>query len=134
VVELHGTAHRCRCLGCPAVWDSSAILDRVAGGDDDPHCEHCGSIIKVAVISFGEEMPTTAMHRALTAADDCDAVISAGSTLSVYPAADVPLRAAGRHAPYIIINRGETAHDRLADVVIDGDVTSVLPALVEGLT
>lgn len=133
VVEVHGNAHRCRCLGCTATWPTTEILDRVAAGDADPHCEHCGSIIKPAVISFGEQMPMTAMEQAFAAADECGAVISAGSTLGVYPAADIPLQAVRRGVPYVVVNQGETAHDDIADVLISGDVTQVLPAIVKKL-
>jgi NAD-dependent deacetylase len=134
VVEMHGTAHRSRCLGCDTSWPTTEIVRRVTTGDADPHCEHCGSIIKAAVVSFGEQMPLDAIARAVAAADDCDAVIAAGSTLSVYPAADIPLRAIARSVPYVIVNRGETDHDRLADAVIADDVTSVLPRIVSAIT
>lgn len=130
VVELHGNAHSCRCLDCDMTWTTSEIIQRVEEGDDDPHCEACGGIIKAAVISFGEQMPFDAMDRAYEAAARCDGVVSAGSTLGVYPAADVPMQAAARGVPYIVINRGETMHDAIADVLIDGDVTEILPELV----
>ena len=38
-------------------------------------------------------------------------MLALGSTLSVYPAASIPLLAAERGTPYIIINRGATGHD-----------------------
>ena len=129
VVELHGNAARSRCLDCGRSWDTREILERVAGGDGDPHCEHCGGIIKPAVISFGEPMPFEEMERAYRAADSCDAVVAAGSTLAVFPAADVPARAARRGVPYIVVNQGETGHDQLADARVEGDVTAVLPQL-----
>ena len=129
VVELHGNAGRSRCLDCARSWDTREILERVAAGDDDPHCEDCGGIIKTAVISFGESMPFDEMARAYQAADSCDAVIAAGSTLTVFPAADVPARAAGRGVPYIVVNQGQTGHDEIADVRVEGDVTAVLPQL-----
>ena len=133
VIELHGNAHRCRCLGCDATWPTTEIFDRISAGEADPHCEHCGSIIKAAVVSFGEQMPPEAIGRAYAAAATCSAVVAAGSTLGVYPAADVPLRAAGRGVPYVIVNRGDTGHDDIADVVISGDVTQVLPQLIQAL-
>jgi NAD-dependent deacetylase len=53
-----------------------------------------------------------------------------GSTLSVYPVADmVPLaRMAG--ALVVIVNGGETAMDDLADAVVRGSIGEMLPALV----
>ncbi len=133
VVEVHGNAHRTRCLDCDDSMPTEALRERVAGGDQDPHCEHCGGILKVTVISFGEMMPQLEMARALDWAGTADAVIAIGSTLSVYPAAHVPLEAAQRGVPYLIVNRGETDHDRVADLKLEGAAGTLLPQLVGAL-
>ena len=59
-------------------------------------------------------------------------MVALGSTLSVYPAADIPLAAAASGAPYAIVNQGPTEHDRhpLLTLRIEGDVTEVVPAAV----
>lgn len=134
VVEVHGNVKRCRCLECGRSWPMAEIIERVEEGDDDPHCIHCGGLIKVTVISFGEQMPAAEMQRAFRMAEECDAVLAVGSTLSVYPAADVPLEAARRGIPYIIINRGRTDHDHLADVRVEGGAGEVLTTLADALT
>jgi len=133
VVELHGNAHRSNCLSCDSSWPTNEMMARVASGDADPHCE-CGGIIKVAVISFGEAMPVSEMDRAYEMAERCDAVISAGSTLSVYPAAYIPLEAKRRGIPYVIVNLGPTDQDLEADVRVEGSVGDVLPELVAALS
>ena len=60
-------------------------------------------------------------------------VISLGSTLSVYPAAGVPLTAARRGVPYVVINRGATEHDSDPAVTLrlDGDVVELFPLAVD---
>lgn len=133
VVELHGNVRRTRCLECDASWPTEAILARLDAGEEDPPCPDCGGIIKVAVISFGEMMPLQEMERAAEMAAACDAVVAIGSTLSVYPAAYVPLDAVEAGARYIIINQGPTEHDQVADVRIEGSAGTVLPALVRPL-
>ena len=67
------------------------------------------------------------------AARDADLVVALGSTLSVHPAADIPLLAANRGAPYVIINRGPTEHDDLPAVTLrlEGDVAVLFPPVVE---
>jgi NAD-dependent deacetylase len=72
------------------------------------------------------------LDRAEAAAAECDLVVALGSTLSVYPAVNIPLLAAQRGVPYIIINRGPTEHDDLPNVAlrIDGDVTGIFPLAV----
>lgn len=132
VVELHGNAHHSHCLTCGSSWPTAEIVDRVESGDTDPHCE-CGGIIKVAVISFGEAMPRPAMERAYEMVDGCDAVVAAGSTLSVYPAASIPIQAKRRGVPYVIVNQGPTDQDLEADMRVEGSVGEVLPELVAAL-
>ena len=63
---------------------------------------------------------------------NCDAVVALGSTLSVYPAAAVPLTAARRGVPYAIINNGPTEHDGLPEVTIrhEGNIGEIFPTVV----
>jgi NAD-dependent SIR2 family protein deacetylase len=54
-----------------------------------------------------------------------------GSTVSVWPAADVVMRAAVQQKPIVIINKGLTEVDHLAAVKIDSGIGEVLPDLVD---
>ena len=53
-----------------------------------------------------------------------------GSSLVVYPAADIPLVAVRAGAPLIVVNAEPTPFDKLAEVVIHGKAGEVLPELV----
>ena len=70
-----------------------------------------------------------------TAADRADLVVALGSTLTVSPAAEIPLRAARRGVPYVIINRGATEHDESSEVSlrIEGNVGEIFPPAVEAV-
>jgi NAD-dependent deacetylase len=57
-------------------------------------------------------------------------VLAIGSTLGVWPAAEIPFSAAQQGRPLVIINKGATEMDRLASVLIEGSAGVVLPALV----
>lgn len=131
VIELHGNVHTTRCLRCARRWPTGAVLARVTSGDGDPHCEECGGILKVDVILFGESMPEGVMERAISATLRADAVIAVGSTLSVYPAAYVPLTAVEQGIPVIIINQGPTDLDRLATVKVAAPAGGTLRHLAE---
>lgn len=134
VVELHGNVQQVECLECDANWPTETVIARVDAGEADPHCPECGGIIKVSVISFGQAMPVLEMQRASELATACDAMVAIGSTLSVYPAAYVPLEAKQTGARYVIVNQGATEQDHLADVVVEGSAGEVLPAIVEALS
>jgi NAD-dependent deacetylase len=60
-------------------------------------------------------------------------VLALGSSLTVTPAADVPLFGVRRGAPYVIVNQGETPHDELATLRLDADVSEILPKAVAAL-
>lgn len=132
-VELHGNARSTRCLECDEVTPTTEVVARVDAGDRDPHCPRCGGLLKVDVVFFGEEMPPGAMQRATSMAAACDAVIAVGSTLSVYPAAYVPVIAVDAGSPLVIINRGDTDLDHLAGVALHEPAGSTLRIIINAL-
>jgi NAD-dependent deacetylase len=133
VIELHGNARHTICTGCRHRSDTTDIIARVEAGDDDPHCDRCGSPLKVDVVFFGEAMPVDAMLRSHDLAEKADAVLVIGSTLSVFPAASIPLAVVDNGHPMVIVNRGATDFDRLATVTVEAPAGEALPAIVTGL-
>lgn len=131
LVEVHGTNAEIECQRCGERSDPGPHFAGFAATGEPPDC-HCGGHLKPATISFGQQLRADDLQRAFLAARVCDMVLALGSTLSVTPAADIPLAAAQRGVPYVIVNRGPTAHDDLALVTlrIDDDVTNVVPAAV----
>jgi len=133
VVEVHGTMREAACLSCGDRMPMEAALERVAQGEDDPPCLRCGGILKSATISFGQPLVPDDLDRADAAARSCDLLLAVGSTLSVYPiAAAVPL-AASSGAEVVIVNGSPTEMDALAQVVLLGSISEVLPAIVAGI-
>jgi NAD-dependent protein deacetylase/lipoamidase len=132
LVEIHGTTREVECQSCGERSDPAPHLEAFAETGEPPLC-HCGGYLKTATISFGQQLKALDVARAFDAAGRADLVIALGSTLSVTPAADVPLEAAMGGAAYAIVNQGETEHDALAVVTlrIEGDVGEVFPAAVE---
>lgn len=129
LVELHGSGLCAECLDCFA-WTS--MEEAVAKFNHDgapPQCA-CGGWLKPAVIMFGQPLDQETLIKAFRAAENCDLAISIGSTLSVEPAASVPLAAKSSGKPYLIVNRGPTAHDALADLKLDADACELLPLLL----
>ena len=50
----------------------------------------------------------------------CDLLLAMGSTLTVQPAASIPLVARNNGAKRVIVTRGETPLDDIADYRVDG--------------
>ncbi len=132
IVEVHGTVRRSMCLGCGEQNDIEVVLERVRSGDEDPRCTRpaCGGLLKRATVSFGQALFPGDMERVDEVARRCDLLLAVGSTLSVYPvAAMVPV--AVRHgAAVVVVNGSPTEMDHLADVVVRGSISDVLPAVL----
>jgi NAD-dependent deacetylase len=120
VIELHGTTRQAVCLTCDRRIPVEQVLERVAEGDDDPHCELCGGILKTATISFGQTLVDDDVSAATAAARRCDACLVVGSTCAVWPAAG-------------IVNQGETQIDSMSDALVSGNAATVLPRLVDAV-
>jgi NAD-dependent deacetylase len=130
VVEIHGTVHQVMCMSCDERAPMQLALDRVRAGEDDPPCRSCGGILKSATISFGQSLDARALMRAETAARECDLMLAVGSTLTVYPVAEVVPVAKHVGASVVIVNGSDTAFDHLADALVVGSISEVLPRIV----
>ncbi len=129
IVEVHGSIREVVCLGCDYRDPMQVALDRVRSGETDPDCPDCGGILKSSTISFGQSLVVEDLERADRAARDGDLLLAIGSTLSVFPIANVVPVAKRSGSPVIIVNGGPTEMDDLADVVVRGSISQVLPTL-----
>jgi len=132
VIELHGNLREAACIDCRRTAPIGVIaeaLDRHAF----PVCAHCGGRLKPNVVLFEEVLPATAYREAEEAVRRADAVLAAGSSLQVTPAAWLPEVARAHGAGVIIVNDAPTGLDALADVVLRGRVGRLLPALVQAV-
>ena len=133
VAELHGNVRGSHCLGCGERWSTETVLEWVEKGEEDPRCPECGGIVKTDTVMFGEMLPEEEVRKAGIFLAISDAVLVLGSTVAVWPASDVVIRAAHQSKPIVIINRGDTEADDLAAVKIEAGIGEVLPSLVDRL-
>lgn len=133
VVEVHGSGRTVQCLDCGS-REPRGDVQRRLDAQMPPRCTVCGgSFLKPTVVLFGEAMPQQAIGEAFALAREADVMLVVGSSLVVYPAAEVPLVAVRCGAPLIVVNAEATPFDQLAEVVIRGRSGEVLPEIV-GLT
>ena len=119
------------CQSCLERTDPDPVFREFKETRKPPKC-HCGGWLKPATISFGQNLKGEDLDRAEKGARSADLAVSLGSTLSVTPAANFPLLAASLGTPYVIVNRGETDHDKYAEVTVrlEGDVSKLFPEAV----
>ena len=80
-------------------------------------------------VDLGEPMPVAAINEAYELARQADVMLVVGSSLVVYPAAEVPLVAVRSGARMIVVNAEPTPFDSFAEVVILGRSGEVLPEI-----
>mmetsp|Transcript_79096 Transcript_79096/g.256092 ORF Transcript_79096/g.256092 Transcript_79096/m.256092 type:complete len:418 (+) Transcript_79096:55-1308(+) len=118
------------CKECDFWCYSAELLQRVESGEADPRCPACGYILKTANISFGQSLVQADIQLAMEAARECDLLLAVGSTLAVFPVANMVPAAKMAGARVVIVNGEPTAMDDLADIVLRGQIGDILPELV----
>ncbi|MEW5863840.1 MAG: Sir2 family NAD-dependent protein deacetylase [Pseudomonadota bacterium] len=130
VIEVHGTMRKVVCMNCGWRGPMLQVLERVRAGEDDPPCRACGGILKSATVSFGQALDPQVMDRAMRAAAEAEVLLAVGTTLQVYPVAGVVPAAKAAGARVAIVNGSPTAMDDLADAVLAGSISELLPEIV----
>jgi len=162
VINLHGTYAQVICLRCGDSMTRAALGDKLdalnpgfvkraeaIGGlavapDADAvvtetecfrylDCPACGGMLKPDIVYFGESVPKTVVEQAFSLVDAADALLVAGSSLTVFSGYRFVRHAAARGIPVAIVNRGPTRGDDLAAVKVDGGCSELLTLLVEEL-
>lgn len=131
VIELHGNTTYAKCLECQTRMSLDAVRSVFIPDEQLPVCEKCGGIIKTATISFGQAMPITEMRRAEMEAMNCDLFVVIGSSLVVYPAADIPVIARQNGANLVVLNRDPTPIDAIAMLTLNREIGETLSAVTK---
>lgn len=123
VFELHGSVHRNYCMKCHKEFNAEFMLK----SSGIPQCT-CGGIIKPDVVLYEEGLDNSTVNSALSAISNCDTLIIAGTSLTVYPAAGFIRYFKGNNL--ILINRDKTPLDSSCDLVIHEKVGEVLDKII----
>ena len=130
VIEVHGSMRRFMCWGCGMRGPMQRVLERVRAGEADPKCRDCGGILKSDTISFGQQLVPEVIDRAMRVAAEADLFIALGTSLQVYPIAGAFDLARAAGARTVIMNAQPTPFDDIADAVLPGSISELLPRLV----
>jgi NAD-dependent deacetylase len=133
LVEVHGTIDHSSCLACGRRFPLEVVRERLeVAADGVPRCD-CWQPLKPDVVLFGELLPEGALDRAFSLASTADVLLCIGSSLEVYPIAQLPALTRQSGGAVAIVTQGETPFDARADVRLGGDVVAELEALVTAL-
>lgn len=157
VIDLHGRISEVVCLDCHDVTPRTRLQVRLAALNpayaraDNDHveiapdgdalvddcadfvlagCERCGGPLKPHVVFFGENVPKPRVARAIAEVEEAQTLLVLGSSLTVMSGLRFVRQAVRASIPVVIVNRGQTRGDDLADVKLDAGCTQTLQALV----
>src|SRR5690606_10788855 len=148
---------RVRCLGCGAVTPRDALaarltalnpgfLDDVGDAEVAPDadaviaatehfrvadCGGCGGVLKPDIVYFGECVPAERVAAAYALVDEAEALLVAGSSLTVQYGLRFVRHAERTERPVVIVNRGPTRGDQHATVHIDAGCSPTLSLLAQ---
>jgi len=162
VINLHGTYAQVVCLDCRHTMTRAALADLLEGAnpgfaeraeagalavapDADAvvtdtesftfvDCPQCAGMLKPDIVYFGESVTKDVVDQAYSLVDGADALLVAGSSLTVFSGYRFVRHAAARGIPIAIVNRGPTRGDDLASVKVDAGCSPILALLAEELT
>jgi NAD-dependent deacetylase len=133
LIEVHGTIAHSSCLRCGARYELNDVRARQAAAPDGvPRCD-CERPLKPDVVLFGEYLPVDALERAERLAAGADLLLCIGSSLEVYPVAQLPAVTLGNGGRVAILTQGSTPFDSRAAVKLSGDVVDELHAVLAAL-
>jgi len=133
LVEVHGTIAHSFCLQCTTRYPLADVRVRQSADERGvPRCD-CGEPLKPGVVLFGEYLPMEALVAAERLALTADLMLCIGSSLEVYPVADLPASTLAAGGQIAIVTQGRTPFDSRATVVMNGDVVDELEAVAAAL-
>ncbi len=129
LIEVHGTIAHSSCLSCRTRYPLADVQGRQAADVRGvPRCD-CGEALKPDVVLFGEYLPMDTISRAHELAGGADLMICVGSSLEVFPVADLPFQTLAAGGQIAIITKSPTPLDSRAAVRMNGDVVEELEAV-----
>ncbi|MCQ2379577.1 MAG: Sir2 family NAD-dependent protein deacetylase [Victivallaceae bacterium] len=128
IVELHGSPARHSCRNCGATCGYDEVAKTVLEGKV-PRCK-CGGVLKPEITFYGENLPEGAFERGIEDFGDASVVLVLGSSLTVHPAAQLPMISARSGAALVIVNATPTCLDDQAAMRFE-DLKDVFSGILE---
>ena len=132
IYELHGNFLHSTCMKCGKIYTLEEVQEKMRK-EKVPRCDNCGGVIKPNIVFFEENLPYKVLEDAYSEVEKCDLLLIVGTSLQVYPAAELPLAAKRNGAKLISVNRESTPLDKWIDYKLNMALTVFSSALLRKL-
>lgn len=133
VVEVHGSIRTSTCPGCSARYPLREVLELLERGEGAPQCPACEAFLKPDVVFFDEALPEESIDQAYELAAEARLLLVVGSSLEVWPVAELPLVTIRSGGKVAVVNDGPTSIDGEATLKLGGKAGEVLGETVATL-
>ncbi len=116
VYEVHGSPEYHHCTRCRSRFTYKEIAP-IVRRDEVPICPKCGGVIKPDIIFYEESLNEDVLNHAWMDFSSSDLCLVLGSSLTVQPAASLPMLARRNGADVVIVNAQSTPQDRSATLL-----------------
>lgn len=155
VTELHGRLDKVVCMSCRGLIERSSMdllieqlnpgiqkdvsVEFTPDGDAEveatanfriPNCPACNGILKPDVVFFGESVPADRVAITMEQLERADALLVAGSSLTVNSGMRFARAASKAGKPIVIVNVGPTRADEIALAKIEAPTSIALEELL----
>lgn len=132
VIEVHGSIRTSSCPDCGTAFPLAEVAQQLES-KPAPECGRCDAVLKPDVVFFGQLLPEAAIDQAYALAREAALLLVVGSALEVWPVAELPLVTLDAGGAVAIVNKGDTALDRRAELKIEGSAGETLAGVVAAL-
>ncbi|MDR2607981.1 MAG: NAD-dependent deacetylase [Treponema sp.] len=119
VIEVHGSPRLHYCLHCAGIRMPFEEAAAIVKNGELPRCPKCNRVLKPAITFFGESLPMDALREATEEAQNADLMLVLGTSLTVQPAASLPLYTIRKGGSIVIVNNMPTSLDAQASMHFD---------------
>ncbi|MGQ0809758.1 MAG: SIR2 family NAD-dependent protein deacylase [Nitrospiraceae bacterium] len=123
--EIHGNIWTVRCTQCGTLEANRDLPIAIL-----PSCAICRSVLRPHIVWFGESLAVEDLRNSDAALRTCDVLLIIGTSGIVYPAAGFAAVAKEAGAYVVEINLDSTPASSIADVIVLGRASEIVPRLL----
>jgi len=121
VLELHGSIYKNYCVNCNKIYDLNYIIN---SSSLIPRCLNCNGIVRPDIVLYEENLNSDILRESINYIKNADVLIVAGTSLVVYPAAN--LISYYKNNKLVLINKSSTPYDKKANFVFHDSISKIL--------